>query len=42
MRQWNGVNTDNGVFSDEFQLSDLPILGEWNITVAIGREQVRL
>lgn len=38
MKKWNGVNTINGVFSGEFQLSDLPNLGEWKITAAVGDE----
>lgn len=36
MKKWNGVNTTNGVFSGEYQLSDLPSLGEWKITAAIA------
>lgn len=35
MKKWNGVNTIDGVFSGEYQLSDLPSLGEWKITAAI-------
>lgn len=41
MKQWNGVNAINGVFSGEYQLSDIPQLGEWKVTAAIG-DQVRL
>lgn len=41
MRKWNGINTVNGVFSDEFQLSDLPILGVWNITATLSNGQVK-
>lgn len=40
MKKWTNVKTINGVFSGEFQLSDLPNLGEWKITAAIN-EQVR-
>lgn len=36
MKQWTGVNTINGVFSGEYQLSDIPRLGEWKVTAAIG------
>lgn len=36
LKAWNGVNTVNGVFSNEFQLSDVPHLGEWKITAAVG------
>lgn len=35
LKKWNGVNTINGVFSGEFQLSDVPIFGEWKISAAI-------
>ncbi|XP_031622614.1 CD109 antigen-like, partial [Contarinia nasturtii] len=41
MKKWNGVNTINGVFSSEFQLSDVPNFGEWKITAAIG-DQVKI
>lgn len=40
VKKWNNVNTVNGVFSDEFQLSDLPNLGEWKITAQLNNEQV--
>lgn len=40
MKKFNGVNSVSGVFSDEFQLSDVPNLGDWELRVAIG-EQVR-
>lgn len=36
MKNWNGVNTISGVFSGEYQLSDIPNLGEWKVTAAIG------
>lgn len=35
------MNTKNGVFSDEFQLSDLPSLGEWILMATVG-DQVSL
>lgn len=41
MKKLNGVNTINGVYTGEFQLSDLPKLGEWKITAAVG-EQVSM
>lgn len=40
MKKWNGVILINGVFSDEYQLSDVPSLGEWKITAALGDDQV--
>ncbi|XP_055314135.1 CD109 antigen-like [Sitodiplosis mosellana] len=42
LKQWNGVNIANnsGVFSGEYQLSDLPNLGLWKITVSVG-DQVK-
>lgn len=36
LKVWNGVNTINGVFSGEYQLSDLPNLGDWKITATVG------
>lgn len=41
MKKLNGVNTVNGVFTGEFQLSYLPKLGEWKITATVG-EQVSM
>lgn len=36
MKNWNGVNTISGVFSGEYQLSDVPNLGEWKIKATVG------
>ena len=36
MKKFDGLNTVNGVFSRDFQLSDVPIFGEWKIAAAIG------
>lgn len=36
MKNWNGVNIISGVFSGEYQLSDVPNLGEWKIKAAVG------
>ncbi|XP_031636083.1 ovostatin-like, partial [Contarinia nasturtii] len=41
MKKWNGVNTMHGVFSGEFQLSDVPNFGEWKITAAVG-DQIKI
>lgn len=40
LKNWNGVNTIGGVFSGEFQLSDVPNLGIWTIQASVG-SQVR-
>lgn len=36
LKKLDGVNTINGVFSGEYQLSDAPNLGTWKITAAIA------
>lgn len=36
MKKLNGVNTIDGVYSGEFQLSDLPNFGEWKITATVS------
>lgn len=42
MKQWKGVTTVHGVFQSEFQLSDLPNLGNWAILAEIGEEVRKL
>ena len=34
IQQWDRQFTTNGVFSNSLQLSDQPVLGDWNITVS--------
>lgn len=36
MKRLSGVNTNRGVFSDEFELSDVPIFGDWEISATVG------
>lgn len=36
MKQLNGVTTVNGVFSSEYQLSDVPNFGDWQIQATVG------
>ncbi|XP_045472124.1 CD109 antigen [Harmonia axyridis] len=36
---WNDVRIVKGIFSNEFKLSDHPVLGTWNITVKIHDQQ---
>lgn len=36
VKKFDGTNTINGVFSGDFQLSEVPALGEWKITATIG------
>lgn len=36
LKKWDGVQTTCGVFSDEFQLSDQPNLGNWTIKASLG------
>lgn len=38
IKQWKGVDTYRGVFTDELQLSDLPVLGDWKIEAKVGLE----
>lgn len=38
LKKLNGVNTNRGVFSDEYELSDVPILGDWKIRTAVGKQ----
>ncbi|XP_039279526.1 CD109 antigen isoform X2 [Nilaparvata lugens] len=35
VRQWNRVLTTRGVFTGELELSQSPVLGDWNITVTV-------
>ncbi|XP_075211329.1 CD109 antigen-like isoform X2 [Lycorma delicatula] len=35
VKQWNRVLTTKGVFSGELQLSENPVLGDWNITITV-------
>ncbi|XP_023714120.1 CD109 antigen isoform X3 [Cryptotermes secundus] len=35
VKQWSRALTTKGVFSGEFQLSQSPVLGDWNITVVV-------
>ncbi|RWS21388.1 thioester-containing protein-like protein, partial [Leptotrombidium deliense] len=38
IKLYNGVTSNNGIFSGELQLTDQPMLGEWAITVeAVGQ-----
>lgn len=36
MKKLNDVNIVNGVFTSEYQLSDVPNFGDWHIRVTIG------
>ncbi|XP_045036417.1 CD109 antigen isoform X3 [Daphnia magna] len=36
IKQWNRVFTKQGVFASELQLSDQPVLGDWNITAVVS------
>lgn len=42
IKQWKQLNTTNGVFSGEFQLSDQPNLGEWKMVAEIGDQVCHL
>lgn len=35
MKHWNRALTTRGVFTSEFQLSESPVLGDWNIAVTV-------
>nr|BAR45599.1 thioester-containing protein 2 [Epanerchodus sp. RS-2014] len=39
VKQWRRVFTTKGVFSGSLQLSDQPVLGNWNITVFVSDQQ---
>lgn len=39
IKQWQNVKTTKGVFADEFQISDIPNLGEWRILAEFGDEK---
>ncbi|GAB6021255.1 CD109 molecule [Chamberlinius hualienensis] len=39
VKQWRRVFTSKGVFSGDLQLSDQPVLGNWNITVFVSDQQ---
>lgn len=38
IKHWLDVTTTKGVFSNEIQLSEQPVLGEWIITAKVGNE----
>lgn len=35
IKEWRKQSTSHGIFSSEFQLSEHPVLGTWNITVNV-------
>jgi CD109 antigen len=35
VKQWSRALTTKGVFSEDFLLSQSPVLGDWNITVVV-------
>lgn len=39
MREWNRVEPSRGVYSDEFELSKQPVLGDWTVVVKAGGEE---
>lgn len=42
IKQWKNVEVRKGVFCDELQLSDLPVLGDWTIKAEVGEEVMSL
>lgn len=40
IKQWNNVTLERGIFSEELQLSDQPVLGDWSINAKIEDEDV--
>jgi len=38
IKRWNDVKPSNGIFSGELQLSDRPVLGNWNLAVTVQDE----
>lgn len=38
IKQWKKLTTKKGVFASEFQLSELPALGDWKFEANVGKE----
>ena len=38
MKEWNEAVVSRGVFSEELQLSDSPVLGDWNVSVTVDKQ----
>jgi len=39
LKQWSNISLDHGVFKNEFNLSDSPALGPWNVHVKVNDEK---